>query len=154
MYKKNYSCSKTLPIYQYIFVSVPADGRQRVEGYWSGSVTVYVWECLTMSLQSQTLNRNYKADRSCNFMYVHCTVPLLDSFIIAFNHRLNLELDLQSFICTAVLIGWDPATPPSPRIWAHIRGRYWSAKIDDISLWPPAFKWQLSAIFWAKAKVP
>ncbi len=23
--------------------------------------------------------------------------------------------------------------PPPPRIWAHIRGRYWSAKIDDIS---------------------
>ena len=26
------------------------------------------------------------------------------------------------------------STTPSPRIWAHIRGRYWSAKIDDISL--------------------
>jgi hypothetical protein len=25
-------------------------------------------------------------------------------------------------------------TPPFPRIWAHIRGRYWSAKIEDISL--------------------
>ncbi len=38
-----------------------------------------------------------------------------------------------------VLIGWDPATSPSPspRIWAHIRRRYWSAKIDDISVWPP-----------------
>ncbi len=23
-------------------------------------------------------------------------------------------------MCTAVLIGWDPATPPLPRIWAHI----------------------------------
>ncbi len=31
---------------------------------------------------------------------------------------------------------WDPVLPP-PRIWAHIRGRYWSAKIYDISLWPP-----------------
>ncbi len=31
-------------------------------------------------------------------------------------------------------------TPPSPsRIWAHIRGRYWSAKVDDISLWSPRF---------------
>ncbi len=32
--------------------------------------------------------------------------------------RLNMELDLQSlfgFLCSAVLIGWDPATPP-PRI--------------------------------------
>ncbi len=44
------------------------------------------------------------------------------------NQRLNMELDL---LCTAVLIGWDP---PYPRIWAHIRGHYWSAKIDDITL--------------------
>jgi len=29
-------------LYQNISVCVPADGRQRVEGYWSGSVTVYV----------------------------------------------------------------------------------------------------------------
>ncbi len=35
------------------------------------------------------------------------------------------------------LIGWDPANFPSPRIWAHIRGRDWSAKIDEISLQPP-----------------
>ncbi len=27
-------------------------------------------------------------------------------------------------------------SPPSHAFWAHIRGRYWSAKIDDISLWP------------------
>ncbi len=39
------------------------------------------------------------------------------------------------WLCTTVLMGWDPATPP-PRIWTHIRGRYWSAKIDDISWWP------------------
>ncbi len=26
--------------------------------------------------------------------------------------------------------------PPPHRIWAHIWGRLWSAKIDDISLWP------------------
>ncbi len=25
-----------------------------------------------------------------------------------------------------------------PRIWAHVRGRYWSAKIDDISFSPPS----------------
>jgi hypothetical protein len=52
-----------------------------------------------------------------------------------------MEFDLQSLfglLCTAVLIGRDPATPPSPRIWCHIRGRYWSAKIDDFSLKPPA----------------
>ncbi len=27
----------------------------------------------------------------------------------------------------------ETRTPPSPHIWAHIRGRYWSAKIDNIS---------------------
>ncbi len=39
-------------------------------------------------------------------------------------------------MCTAVLIAWGPATPLPPRIWDHIRERYRSAKIDDISLWP------------------
>jgi hypothetical protein len=32
-----------------------------------------------------------------------------------------------------------PQPPPSPRIWTHIRGRYWSAKKDDISMLLPAF---------------
>jgi hypothetical protein len=53
---------------------------------------------------------------------------------MALTHMLNMELDLQSLfglLCTAVL---TPRLPPSLRIWAHIRGRYWSAKIDDISL--------------------
>ncbi len=47
-------------------------------------------------------------------------------------------------MCTAVLIGCDPrnSPPPPSTIWAHfIRGRYWSAQKDDISLWPPAFNW-------------
>ncbi len=33
------------------------------------------------------------------------------------SHWLNMELDLQSLFelfCTAVLTGWDPATPPLP----------------------------------------
>ncbi len=48
-----------------------------------------------------------------------------------------MKVDLQSLFelyVTAVLIGWDPCTiPPIPRIGTRIRGRYWSAKIDDIS---------------------
>ncbi len=35
-----------------------------------------------------------------------------------------MELDLQilfGLLCTAVLIGWDPATPPFVRIYAHTR---------------------------------
>jgi hypothetical protein len=36
---------------------------------------------------------------------------------------------------TAVFIGCGPATlPPPSRIWTRIRGRYWSARIDDISV--------------------
>ncbi len=46
--------------------------------------------------------------------------------------KLNMELDLQSLfglLCTAVLFGWDPATlTQSPRIWAHLRGRFWSGQ--------------------------
>jgi hypothetical protein len=43
-----------------------------------------------------------------------------------------MELELYSLAET-------PQLPhPSYHIWAHIRGRYWSAKIEDISLQPPA----------------
>ncbi len=56
-----------------------------------------------------------------------------------FYHRFNVELDLQSkgllglhvHSCT---LAETPQPPPLLRIWTHIRGRYWSAKIDDLSL--------------------
>ncbi len=63
--------------------------------------------------------------RSC----VCCTCVSLDKFFQKLSrafltscaecegHRLNMELDLQSLfglLCTAVLIDWDPATPPFP----------------------------------------
>ncbi len=54
-----------------------------------------------------------------------------------------MELDLQSLFGLHVhsytywLTPRNSPSPPLPRIWAHIRGRYWSAKIDNISLWPP-----------------
>jgi hypothetical protein len=53
------------------------------------------------------------------------------------HHRLNIELELQSLFGPHVLdfTHWlRPRNPPPPHIWAPIRGRYWSAKIDDISL--------------------
>jgi hypothetical protein len=58
------------------------------------------------------------------------TVHQLSRFV-DLHHRLNMELDLQSLfelLFTAVLIGWDPTTPTSSRIWAHIQGLYLSAK--------------------------
>jgi hypothetical protein len=61
----------------------------------------------------------------------------LGSFL-THNHWLNMELDLQClfvlhvYSCTHWLRRRTP--PLSPRILAHIRGRNWSAKIDDVSL--------------------
>ncbi len=50
------------------------------------------------------------------------------------NHRLNMELDLQSLfglLCTLHLYSLaeteTPPLPPPPHIWAQIRVSYWSA---------------------------
>ncbi len=63
--------------------------------------------------------------------------------LICYMHSLNMELDLKSLfglMCTAVLIGWDPATSLlTPHLGSYTRGRYWPAKIDDISLWLPGY---------------
>ncbi len=50
--------------------------------------------------------------------------------MLAWYHRWNMALDLQSLfglLCTAVLIGWDPATPPLP---PHL-GSYTRALLDS-----------------------
>jgi hypothetical protein len=50
-------------------------------------------------------------------------------------YKLNMELDPQSLFglhvhsCTHWLRPRNPI-PPYPRIWAHIRGCYWPAKIN------------------------
>jgi hypothetical protein len=77
-------------------------------------------------------------------------MKLLTPMFEVWMHRLNMELDLQSLFglhghsCTHWL---RPRNPPplSPHIWAHIRGRYWSAKIDDMSLGPPV--WMGSKVY-------
>ncbi len=46
-----------------------------------------------------------------------------------------------------------PQPLPTPRILAHIRGRYWSAKIDNISLWSPQLE-PISKIEILKCRVP
>jgi hypothetical protein len=66
-------------------------------------------------------------------------------------------------IRTAVLINLDPATPPPPipQHWDSLLGRYWSAKIDDISVQPswlrhrvayPTFPCEYSLWFYLHAK--
>jgi hypothetical protein len=40
---------------------------------------------------------------------------------------------------SCMLIGLDPATSPPPAHLGAYTRALWSAKIDDISLWPPAW---------------
>jgi hypothetical protein len=68
-----------------------------------------------------------------------CKMQELQDLVFVSCIGLSMELDLQSLLiglhvhsCTHWL---RPQNPP-PCIWAHIRGRYWSAKIDDVSLGP------------------
>jgi hypothetical protein len=59
--------------------------------------------------------------------------------------RLNIELALQSLfglhVHSAQLYSLaetqQPPPPFLPHLGSYIKGRYWSAKIDDISLWRP-----------------
>jgi hypothetical protein len=52
-------------------------------------------------------------------------------------HRLNIELDIRSLfglLYTAACRHWlrpRNSPPPHPRIWAHIRGCYWSMVSQD-----------------------
>ncbi len=67
-----------------------------------------------------------------------------------------MELDLQSLFglhvhsCTHWL---RPRNPPPPHLgsYVYVRGRHWSAKIDDISLWLPDFYTSVDDIFFIGA---
>jgi hypothetical protein len=84
----------------------------------------------------------YKLWRSNLWYYVVYSL-LIDAYCT--DHRLNMELDLQSLFRLHVTwciqlysLAETPQLSPTPRIWTHIRGHFWSAKGDDISLEPPA----------------
>jgi hypothetical protein len=49
-------------------------------------------------------------------------------------HRLTVELDFQRFFWAPCAQLYSLAESPQLPLSPHIRGRYWSAKIDDISL--------------------
>ncbi len=78
------------------------------------------------------------AEKKAEGMKISDNPPLR---ITVYNHRLNMELDLHSLLglprtAAVYSLAETPQLPPPPslRIWAQIRGRYWSEKIDDISL--------------------
>ncbi len=59
-------------------------------------------------------------------------------------------------MCTAVLIGWDPATPTlPPHLGSHTRALL-VTKIDDISLFPPGIRSAScpSSIFYMRRTLP
>ncbi len=63
---------------------------------------------------------------------------------IYYTHRLNMELDLQSLLGSTSrdvhsCSHWLSPAIPSPAFKFIYEGRYWSAKIDDISLKPPYY---------------
>ncbi len=57
-------------------------------------------------------------------------------FFANYGHRLSMELDLQSLF--GLVVHAETQQPPFPRIGVIYEGAIWSAKIDDISLVPPA----------------
>ncbi len=70
--------------------------------------------------------------------FVKLTDLLILCSAVSQDPSLNTELDLQSLLgsmCTRFSLAETPQPrPPSLRIWAPMLWRYWSAKIDDISL--------------------
>jgi hypothetical protein len=69
-----------------------------------------------------------------------CLVPVRPSFGSSFiiptsDHGVESPKFIWALVysCTHWLRPHNPS-PPTPRVWAHLRGRYWSAKIDDVSL--------------------
>jgi hypothetical protein len=102
--------------------------------------TFYLF-CLLFLTYCNTVQWSQKSAQDVQKMYI----------VHAFDHRLNMELDRQSLFglhvhsCTHWL---KPPTPLTPHIWAHIRGFYWSAMIDDISMWSPAVDPRMKCRIW------
>jgi hypothetical protein len=76
-----------------------------------------------------------KVSLTCLLQLICPPLPTIRESVL---NRLNMELDLQSLYGLHVYSCTHWLRPRnSPRIWAHIRERYWSAKIDNISSLPP-----------------
>ncbi len=89
----------------------------------------------------ENFHREKNASRNMQCFNISLLTQCASTWFLSWFRRLNMELRLQSFFGLHVhsCAHWlRPRNPPSP-IWAHIRGGFWSAKIDDISLWPPGW---------------
>ncbi len=96
-----------------------------------------------LSLVSSTFVKDIKARISLDIFVCYIWYKHKSKSFDRSEHRLNNGVRSPKFIsapvcsCTSTHCLW-PCNPPPPFcIWAHIRGRYWSAEIDDISLQPP-----------------
>jgi hypothetical protein len=89
--------------------------------------------------------KNVKKTKNKNACVLCVIVTILIDWL---PHRLNMELDLQSLFglhvtwCAQLYsLAETPQLPPPPAFGLALRGRYWSAKIDDISFtvtpWAP-----------------
>ncbi len=112
---------------QYIIIIICWECYMVYVREFSFSVYCSFWINSTFNIQncSNTWSKKINEEEK----YVHIVIKHINVSCRRFErlgHRLNMELDLRSLfglLCTTVLIGWDPATPPFPRTWAHIRGR-------------------------------
>ncbi len=93
-----------------------------------------------MQCASATINVPQSTDYGYGIFDVQKTVILwnkacMDKCLYVFMrdiHRLNMELDLQSLFELHVHSCTHWLNPPPPRIWAHIRGRYWSRSTTSL----------------------
>ncbi len=96
--------------------------------------------------QSTKLGTLSAANHTQSFIRLPCNIEASGSQLCyhaySLEHNLQYRINNNYFLGAHVYsrthwLGHCNFPPPLPHIWAHIRGRYWPAKIDNISLLPP-----------------
>jgi hypothetical protein len=79
----------------------------------------------------------WKADNFMNYLRPLCLQALQCGIIIGwFKYGVRSPKFIWAPCAQLYSLAETMQPPPPPRILAHIRGRYWSAKTDDTSLRP------------------
>ncbi len=107
------------------------------------SLVIYCFNFFIWSFQ----NTKTFSFRRCEEIHNCLTyIRIFNNAILPFSPTVQIWSSISKvYLCSmhvhiSVTLGETPqAATTHPRIWAHIPGRYWSAKKDDISLWPPDF---------------